>query len=237
MSTASATREGTSLNQPTSTTYESHLAIGIAHPRLIAYYAVASRSSQQVVILDRHDRRYHSPEVETSEQMNHPRSDHILKLPDELLDSICANVRPSAKTLALVCRRFDRVATPHLYLDLTLHVLSDLTRDVYSLQAIAYTKVLHRTLKKNPALWPFCRNLTCYFDYLLEPGSRSYLPNDIFTWLTAVQKLEVGVIRGSDTRLTLARHAIQHMPGLTHLKLHSDVDGIDLPEIVQATLA
>ncbi|KAL3440272.1 hypothetical protein BJX65DRAFT_35451 [Aspergillus insuetus] len=139
----------------------------------------------------------------------------ILRLPDELLDRIireaCTapleepygdtwwridkrghtrNVK-SAAPLPIVCRRLYSIAVPYLYAD--IHVSCH--RDRGSLPAATR---LHRSMRRNPALWGLCRRMLVDFDQTDEGDEREretvqnpflFRAMDYCTWFEGLRSL------------------------------------------------
>jgi len=176
----------------------------------------------------------------------------ILGIPDDILVEIlrvASHVTPDRKTpghelyetaarLALVCRRFNRIATPLLYWQININCQVDSITN-WSLLTAAAAKKLHRSLRRQPNLWSYCRRLTIHAAGAehAEPGSNiSYIANDFVTWLTAARYLSISYLSPrNEGAWSLVRTALEHMTNLVALDLQCDGDeNIDIGEVVEA---
>lgn len=197
----------------------------------------------------------------------------ILRLPDEILDPL---LRIAAKkgtpaprhrqapyvlgtkaALPLVCRRFHRLTISRLYADISIHCRDGCVTgdedwgDQFHLWT--RTRLLHRTLRQNPSLWPYCRKLT--IDTRLNPGilykvitplsvrSESpvsnllYIAVDFVTWLSGTTCLTIIIdplwngdpFWKMNDIMKLVRLGSTHMLGLGKLRInHLGSTGISL---------
>ena len=195
----------------------------------------------------------------------------ILRLPDELLEPILVssarftpdpplrtryedyeddeedNDYGTPQALPLVCRRFHRLATPHLYADIVIRCNGHEPNE-----SVRRTKLLHRTFRESPSLWPHCRTLTILADSpWAAPGvplfnaesptmNLLYIAVDLVAWLTGATELCIKDCHGDHKMsdiLSLVRLAAEHTPGLKHLTLHGRWGSpFDLP-LVSDTLS
>ncbi|CAI7665522.1 unnamed protein product [Penicillium glandicola] len=151
----------------------------------------------------------------------------ILKLPDEVLDTIIGAMAPvihdprcfrehyqvygMATVLSLVCRRFYRIAVSHLYAELVISA-SDDTQG----QPNQFLRHLHRSFRENPSLWKLCRHLTLTYDK--SNTGNLYVATDCFTWLTAVKTLTFRGLEGKKA-WELLQSATKHMPSCNALSI------------------
>lgn len=127
-------------------------------------------------------------------------------------------------TLALVSRRFHRLAISHLYAE--LHVGCDRVSWTVHIRAQLPIKTLqlHRSLAHNPALRRLCRRLVLYFS--TEKPDVVGVPTDLVTWLTSVRSLVTNGIRATGPGWMLLRRAICHMVNLEQLSVKPLIEGI-----------
>lgn len=153
----------------------------------------------------------------------------IYRLPDELLDLILAAAstvdnrrvgyvgeirdKPAAATLALVCRRFHRLAVAYLYE--TVHLGGRLSPEAL--------RLLHGSMACNPALRPLVRGLAIY--RTLGPDMTD-MAADFVTWFFAVVTLEIELCETESASLLLDR-ALRYMVGLARLELRGTGSGIE----------
>ncbi|KAK0755688.1 hypothetical protein N5P37_011767 [Trichoderma harzianum] len=182
----------------------------------------------------------------------------IMRLPNEILDSILQltmqlplsslndiGVSRAAVNLSRVCRRFHGIATPYIYAHLLIYCNNDimaLSNTVYEFQRqfrsnqLCRSKLLHRTLQKNPQLWQHCRNLKIELFNDSDSLGNIFIATDAVTWLTGVTNLSISSEgRTTTDAMALVRSALGGMKELISLSV-KDVsgDGIDLPLIVDA---
>jgi hypothetical protein len=182
---------------------------------------------------------------------------HILELPNELLFDILSAAAPwpevvdgikfcdlyaARRTLTLVCRQFNRVATPTLYSRLTPTLWGIVAqkphqdgvfhgttargaKEVYYRNSMA-VRLLHRTMAANQDLRALCRDLV--FDMVDgrwddDGDVFQQFGNDLVSWFTNTESLRFhdGLCTRGDksTALSFLMNASASMPHLKRLAL------------------
>ncbi|KAL5337059.1 hypothetical protein BJX70DRAFT_400082 [Aspergillus crustosus] len=158
-------------------------------------------------------------------------NDYILRLPDELLDSIistaCSLISEYASptyapaALCLVCRRFYHLAVPYLYNEISV----DYEFDSYLIPGTAKDPdIVHSRCAQSPSLWPLCRRLVlhCEDDLSFDrPSDKRQL--DIFLdftkWFTGIKSFVLTRLGKQDGVWAILRSALENFPTLTELSL------------------
>ncbi|KAL2826934.1 hypothetical protein BJY01DRAFT_229456 [Aspergillus pseudoustus] len=198
--------------------------------------------------------------------MNTSQEAFILRLPDELLNRIigeaCSTLHENPwkhkwqlfhghadavklqAALCLVCRRFYPIAMPYLYADLSAECYMYQSMDPdWQARAERVPKLLHRSMKQNPALWPLCRRLDVWYneDYRGASEARqatanpfAFLAADYLTWFTGLRALLFhGAVKGRPWELI--RLALENCASLAELDLSVSGSGdysLDLAKVV-----
>ncbi|KAH8692381.1 hypothetical protein BGW36DRAFT_387494 [Talaromyces proteolyticus] len=179
----------------------------------------------------------------------------ILRLPDELLDNIICKAAylpensPSMRswhytnvelygtlaTLCLVCQRLNRLAMPYLYADPMIYCYKPLHS-----QPKQATRLIHRSCRENPSLWPLCRRLIIHYEDrdVVDRENRKnpylYVAMDSVTWFTAAKSLVIMGLGRDERAWILLRSALEHITGLTLLSLRSHIGyNISIPQVVE----
>lgn len=156
-----------------------------------------------------------------------PNQPFILHLPDELLADIAQSAMQPRRwresydvatlsALSRVSRRFRRVATPYLYSQIEYLASSSFLNRM---------KLIHRALRENPALWPFCQDLL--LDLSSYNLSTLYIPMDFATWLTASTSLYLSF--GDESKATSPQTrsivciAFRHMLNLGQISWYGEL--------------
>ncbi|KAL4746854.1 hypothetical protein BDW72DRAFT_183940 [Aspergillus terricola var. indicus] len=174
---------------------------------------------------------------------------HILRLPDELLESILwyacppvdgARYKPIVQeqrekrysTLAswcLICWRLYPLAMSLLYGDLVVGCSPP------RVQRESVSKLLHRSCRQNPTLLGLCQQLTLNYrdhgpHYEEESGNPLYyIANDFTTLFTGVRSLTLFELRGDERAWKLLRQGLCKFRSLTELSLeHATSFDMDL---------
>ncbi|CAH0056889.1 unnamed protein product [Clonostachys solani] len=160
----------------------------------------------------------------------------------------------TARALISTCRRFHRLVTPLLYANIQIQCNGVHT---WKLATAHRTRLLHRTFRTNTSLWPHCRRLeiefgaSCYgggpFDRESPVQNLMYIACDCLNWLTNIIELRINCWAQSlvhegqfqallfptrDDLLYLMRSAMDNLPHLRHLGLHTYQEAmIDLPTV------
>jgi hypothetical protein len=161
----------------------------------------------------------------------------------------------TARALISTCRRFRRLVTPLLYANIQIQCNG--VNDAV-LAAVHSTRLLHRTFRTNTSLWPHCRRLEIEFDASgfgdepFDPESPVqnliYVASDCLNWLTNTLELRIKgwpqstvygyqprslLLPTRDDLLYLIRLAIDNLPRLRHLRLHTFRDAmLDLSTVL-----
>ncbi|KAL2820112.1 hypothetical protein BJX63DRAFT_381351 [Aspergillus granulosus] len=141
--------------------------------------------------------------------------------------------------LCLVCRRLYPIALPYLYADLFtqsyLYQSSYLDRKEKAEKSL---KLVHGSLKRNPAVWPFCRRLLVHYSEYDNTGEGedrnpfAFLVADYLTWFTELRSLFFRGVR-QERAWELVRRALENCPSLSELVLTSSGDyQLDLARVV-----
>ncbi|PGG97544.1 hypothetical protein AJ79_09159 [Helicocarpus griseus UAMH5409] len=179
-----------------------------------------------------------------------PEEPLILKLPEEILIIIldlAASVdswtygAPNydsgysytvLRSLLVVCRRFNRIATPLLYAAICI-------RARQPRGAIA----LHQTLGKEPLLRQYCRSFSIHMNALQFGRPKKYdtsMATDFASWLTKVRYLKICGGRHDEKIWWFLRDFVQHKGKIEHLCVGMVVAGsysgtiaehIDIPSL------
>ncbi|KAL4920629.1 hypothetical protein BDW62DRAFT_198924 [Aspergillus aurantiobrunneus] len=181
----------------------------------------------------------------------------ILRLPDELLESIICSIfsvkvcqsSPYIRSyydrhetrfgmmasLCLVCRRLYALSMPYLYADLIVAC------GLGSVQPGSVTKLLHRSCRRNPSLWPLCRRLIVHYRDdlhardLNKPGNPLYyVAIDLTAWLVETRCFVLFGMGDDERGWDLLRQALTSFRSLTELALvHGDSYRIDYLRVLE----
>ncbi|KAL4998620.1 hypothetical protein BDV10DRAFT_69063 [Aspergillus recurvatus] len=182
-----------------------------------------------------------------------PDRAYILRLPDELLESILQNAcsfiegtiyersygdmsEARYNTLAswcLICRRLYPLVMPFLYADLLTAYSSPY------LQRESVSKLLHRSCRQNPALWRLCQRLIVHYRGLGAPGSEKqrnplhYIANDFTSWFTMAKSFALFGLGHDERAWQLLRQGLCSFRSLTELSLVCELNyDMDLWRVV-----
>ncbi|KAL2812685.1 glycerate kinase [Aspergillus cavernicola] len=169
---------------------------------------------------------------------------YILRLPDEILDCIIReassipentprlrsychqqwDLYDMAASLTLVCRRFCPIAMPYLYADLVIRCHP---KRAYPSHV---SKLIHRSCRRNPSLWPLCRRLIVHY---VDPRSADPPSADLTTWFTDIRSFALFGLGGDERAWDLLRLALESIPALTDLYLVAGGEyEMDLPRLL-----
>ncbi|KAL4802203.1 hypothetical protein BDV18DRAFT_164378 [Aspergillus unguis] len=156
----------------------------------------------------------------------------LLRLPDELLSKIIEATHSEDRqfwrsqqehgfhrtcaSLCLACRRLYPIAMPLLYSELVITCSP-------ARQLSTSSKLLHRSCRQNPALWPLCRRLEIdHFDDSRGNDSGrplDYIASDLISWLTGTTSLALMGLGQVETGWELLYRAAESFPNLNALVL------------------
>lgn len=163
----------------------------------------------------------------------------------------------TARALISTCRRFHRLITPLLYANIQIQC-NGARQNEHEAATCHRTRLLHRTLRTNTSLWPHCRRLELDFGasgYGGDPFDREspvqnlmYIASDCLNWLANTLEIcikgwpqsslhdcqfQALLLPTRDDLLYLIRLAIENLPRLRHLRLHTfDEAMLDLPTVL-----
>jgi hypothetical protein len=214
--------------------------------------------------------------------VRHPKSDSgspstttsttcfILKLPDETLDEIISIAASNDEevpgdrdhrkrwetclNVSLVCRRFNQIATPHLYTNITFPVTflvtyPDKRRSHVPRHNAERSKALRSTLVQHPELWKFCHTLSLTENLVIErpiderrakkPKCPVQWSNNMLSWMTEIRRLDLaGLMRQplgyqwAEQRLNrflqILRTALPQFRRLESVEMYSTLDCWDV---------
>jgi hypothetical protein len=171
--------------------------------------------------------------------------DFLLKIPDELLSEIIAfaitpphyewprNYYGRALALTKVCQRLNRLVQPHLYH--SIHFENSCS----FVPPCLPTRRFYRTLKADPSLGRFCKELKIYVSDI--PGVKSIhdydLANELLCWLPNVTSFDLqGGFNGANgpALWAMVQRAVKHMPLIRHVSIcREDVAGLLMTPIIE----
>jgi hypothetical protein len=171
----------------------------------------------------------------------------IFRLPDELISEIHKFTLPAwygwnynggdyygqALALTRVCKRFNRIAQSLLYRSLLVENACGLVPPCVRAER------LYRTMKADPSLGRFCKQLKVYISDVSDDQSTSdyAIANQLFCWLPNVTSFDLqgGFNRGNGSALwALIQRAAKHMPFIKQVRLcREDIAGLLLLPIIE----
>ncbi|KAL4816817.1 hypothetical protein BDW67DRAFT_175112 [Aspergillus spinulosporus] len=177
----------------------------------------------------------------------------ILRLPNELLERILWYAYPPIDdpyfyetiqerrrerhsilaSWCLICRRLYPLVLSLLYMDLIVGCSPP------EVQHESFSKLLHRSCRRKPALLGLCQRLTVHFrDYAANEEEDSanplyYIANDFTTWFTGVKSFTLFELRDKERAWQLLRQGLCNFRSLTELSLmHAYSYDIDLWRVI-----